>query len=605
MARLPIDAQLLCYYGLDETDETDVGIDESLGGNNLTIVSSPAVVPARIGNGRQFDGVATLGTLTPAQSAGIYAYNHGTIIVWFTLDSVNAGGDLLRPLVSLDGPTGNPSDNTVFAVSVDSQGRLVYRYDTQASGVVILKTAPAAIRVGRYYSLAIVQDFNNVNQTLVTAYLQNTPTPWASATVAGVPQGDPNGPMPGAEIPPIPTGNLTVGGSNKSASKWQGVVDELSIHSVARAVHPYLFAAYFRLTQALQFSRLTALGGIRNVASVEMGGGTRWWCYDRDQSVYVIRENTLGLFTDEVQLTTGGVAQPSGVSMPGGTEQPALAYDPVADALVVAFLAAGRIYRVTATAGDAPVTQNMPYTADTAGIIKVRDSIDYYRGGDGQPTVPVPQNPGAQPVGDNTPATTVLFLDIPSFGLVIEGLNAYGYAVYSTIAGGFETFLGTTITPDTSRYETSGNYHFFAIASRQYGRGYFARPLKRNGAPGLTRSNVVFDFQGDFVTVAPFSTATAPLYNHYGEVIHEHVRGGGGQPPFDRGIIGYVNRTPVKILVLDPVAAGDGQPAFDQAVLVYINRTPIKIPLLESAPLGNGGANRVTMQRTNGPRIDL
>jgi hypothetical protein len=58
-SRLLIDTNLIGYWGFDEAGLADDVYDESIGGNHLSVFNSSAVVPGRVGNGRQFNGVDT------------------------------------------------------------------------------------------------------------------------------------------------------------------------------------------------------------------------------------------------------------------------------------------------------------------------------------------------------------------------------------------------------------------------------------------------------------------------------------------------------------------------------------------------------------------
>jgi hypothetical protein len=603
--RLPIDANLIAYYGFDEANETDPALDEGLNNVPLTVLASTGVRAARIGNGRQFDGVNTVARPTGV-SDPFYFFAFGTLICWITLDAVNSGGDLLRPIVALDGPTGALADNTIFYLGVDNQGRLVYRYDQNLAEPIIFKTAAGTIRIGRYYSIALQQNFTALNLSVVTLYIDNVATPWASLTVNGVVQADPNAPTAPPTRAAIPTATFTVGGSMKSPSLWQGVIDELSIHKVVRPYNAYLQAAYYRLTQALSFTKLTGVGTIRTIGAVEMGGGNRWWAYERDQSIFIIRENSLGLFSSEIQLTTGGNL-PSGAPMPGGNEQPRLAYDQATDTLLVVFLAAGRVYKLTAASSDAAVTQNMPYTQDTAGIIKVRDTLDLFRGGPGQAPTSTSNEPGQRTVSDSAAVPFVRFLFTPSFGLAIEGLNPYGYAIY-TYVGGVETLLGTVTLPQTARWETYQGYHFFPIASRAFATTYFVRPLLANGRVSRVMSNLVTDYLAQWVTDFMNGQPDDWVYGR-DDFPHDHFAptpGEAARREWQEEWV-LVTRTPIKIPIADTFVDGTGEPAARlwQAEWAFVSRTPIKQPLSDFVTLGLGASTRVTMLKTGGAKIDM
>ena len=599
--RLPVDANVVGYYGFDEANETDVAVDESGNGRDLTVTAAVSVVAARLGNGRQFDGAAT--KATPADSVA-FRVNALTVIVWATLDSVLQVGSQRRTIVSCDGPSAVLAEGgSFFWLGVDNNGAIIHEYHDAAGRLIRWKTANGAFLTGRYYSVALVRAINGAQAT-VTLYLNNGVTAWTEITADGVPI---SAPYPAPFVPNPATNQQTfkVGISDKYADAfWHGVIDELSVHKVARSAQPYLQAAYFRLTLSTTFQRLTAHGNVRTLGGIEMGGGTRWWCYERDQSIYVIRENSLGLFSAEILLTTGGL-QANGAPMPGGVTQPRLAYDASTDTLLVVFIGAGRVYKVTARSGDAASTQNMPNTQDTALILKCNDQRDIFRSSSGQPGTQ--QQVGVGLVRDSLAAPTIAFLHTPSFGIAVEGNNANGYLLYR-ITGGVETLVATLLpgTKQTTRYEATqngvGNYWFVPVASRAYGDTYVAHPRLSSGSAGAAWSNVITDYLGLIHTQD--GNPNALILSRHGDWLHEHFSPGpaGQRVPLALGDVTLVTWTPVKIGETDPVSIfADGQPpsGFSQG-FVLITRTPVKVSAVDPwTTFAAGQPNRVTMGSTN------
>ncbi len=600
--RLPSDAHLLGYWGFDEANETDPALDDGPLGLDLTVTAAASVVPARLGNGRQFDGTNTIAR--PADSTRFATLGELTIIAWVILDSVNNLGDLLRPVLCFDGPTGAQADNTTFGLFVDNTGAIVYRYDRGAGQPVLYKTAPGTIRTGRYYSLALVQQNAGGGEVTVRFYLQNRLIPWASATVNGVPVADPNDKVPGPQMVSNPTGLLTIGGTQKSTSKWQGVVDEVSIHDTPRAKTPYLDAAYFGITQALQFTRLTAHGNVRTLGAVEMGGGTRWWCYERDQSIYVIRENSLGLFSSEILLTTGGTLRqqpvPTGTPMPGGVEQPRLAYDPVSDTLLVAFIGAGHVYKLTAASADPPATLGMPYSQDDfgAGILKLRDATDLYPSGLGEPKTN--GEVGVLLNGRSTQTPAIIdFVHVPSFGIAVSGASPYGYIVYMDAGG---TAIPVAVLPSaaTGRAYIPFNYFFGAVGSRAFGATFFALPRDSGGnpIPGLT-SNRITDSLGAWGLDG--GDPNKILWNRYGDAPDEEYLTNVGEANARHPEWTQVSSFPVKYAQDDTYTSGAGEAPREILPWSVTNSYPIKHGYDDTYAAPAGGSNFVTMQRTGGP----
>jgi hypothetical protein len=80
--RLDIDAHVLAYLGFDEANETDVALDEGPYNRQFTVYNSPAVLPARVNNGRQFNGSSTYVSITdssPFRIADDFSYHRGVL----------------------------------------------------------------------------------------------------------------------------------------------------------------------------------------------------------------------------------------------------------------------------------------------------------------------------------------------------------------------------------------------------------------------------------------------------------------------------------------------------------------------------------------------
>ena len=595
--RLPIDGSVLAYFGFDEANPDDVAVDEAHEAGNLIVQSSTGVIPARLGNGRQFDGV---NTYAQAIDSSQFRRDFNTIIVWIILDSVNQVGDLLRPILTLEGPNADAESDTAHGLYVDSTGALVYRYTDHLRQDCVRRTAAGTIRVNRYYSIAITRDQANGPPTgdglfHIDLWLNNEPTNWTSFTVAGVAQPDPTA---GGEYPQQ-SGLDTlfmVGRSLKTGSRWHGVIDELSLHGVARPKQPYLDAAFYRLTLSTTFSRLTTKGTVKVLASAEMGGGTRWWCYLRDQSLYVIRENSLGLFSSEVQLTQGGNLA-NGAPSPGGVETPRLAYDASSDTLVVAFLGAGRVFKVTATSADLPAPQIMPYTQDTTTVLKATDARDIMRASAGEQLRPEGTLSGvlqyvASPAG-------ISFIATPSFGVAVSGTHPYGYAVYQK-AGNQSVLIGY------ARGATvGGGYWFIPVATRIWGATYYAAPLVGAGTAAYAQplSWFLVDWYGEIVVNARIPTYWTPdvlTYNVYGEVTNALYDPSGGEPTLRNEAWTMVTQIPVKQLLSEPSmlqSAGEGQ---FRPMWSMVTQIPVKQLIYDSfATTGGGESGRATATLNN------
>jgi hypothetical protein len=595
-ARLPLDAHVAGYFGFDEANPTDPAIDESTNASDLVVVGSPSVTPARAGNGRQFDGATNYAYGTSRTPFANWHY--GTIIVWATLDDVNQAGDKLRPIIALDGPGAAGTDATVFYLGVLNTGAVVFRYDAAGPLPIVLASAPGTIRVGRYYSYAVtvdtVQDPDAVDfgNAVVKLYLNHLPVPWAAFTAGGGDLGAPS------SLPPVPAVGanvrLTVGGSQKSASLWHGVIDELSIHDTARAAQPYLDAAYFRLTLGARMTRLTAHGNVKSFGGADMGGGTRWWVYERDSDLYAIRENSLGLFSAEIQLTTAGTAAAGGLR-PAGAHDPRLAYDPASDTLLIAFIASGRVYKITAASGDSPVTANMPGTQDTSGILKTLDPIEVGRFALDGPALDLG-------CGDlKLRPTTVVFITVPAFGVAAGSapLNPGGYLVTRTV-GGAETVVGE-IPAGNGRTSVESLYVFVPVPERTPGAIYTVYPVDpTTGLPSIEKGATAIDVDPGVVEAPAKLT-----WNAYGEADdgwNSAQLGLGDTTDALLDAVGYVNRGVLKMPVDDAVSMLEVAGGTITALLEeigFVNRGVLKMQGDDSFPTIGGatgaGTGVVTM----------
>lgn len=532
--RLDIDAHVLAYLGFDEANETDIALDESSYGRDFVVTNSPSVQVARANNGRQFNGSASFAE--PSDSAPFRLAGNMTIIVWFSIDQVNSIGSFSRTILECAGPGNTEAENCLYGLYVSNMGEIVYRHQTAGGVYATLRSPSSTVKTGRYYSLALRRVTGADGTCEVFLYLDNQLLAWTTSGVVPVPVGG-----SGA--------TLLLGKSQKyeDGAHWNGVLDELSIHDVDRPYQPYLRAAYYRLTLYALFFRITAYDNVKSVGTAEMGGGERWWVYERDQSLYAIRENTLGLFSPEVQLTTTGI-QTNGTIGPGGAEKPAVVYDKATDTLLIAFISSGRVYRLTASSGDSPTTQQLPLTVDTASIIKVRDTNEGIRlgiGGEMRAEIPMwmygttrgavkfSAADLAGPVGVSGDASTKdhlqtdgsydnwlreqggpgtsFFIGWPSFGLYIPSYGSYGVAVYSNYYGVeklegylFNGVLGPNQVQGPDQYHPWWTWGFWPIAqdTRKIGTRYYTRYLDKNGRPLNQISNRVLDLMGtvDFPT---------------------------------------------------------------------------------------------------------
>jgi hypothetical protein len=451
-ARLIPDAHLIGYWGFDEALETDPALDGATFSTaaDLTVTSAVAVQVGRIGAARQFDGSASKAEVTAAK---LRLQGDLLLGAWARLTTYNSGGSFLRTITSCGGPTSG--DNVLYALFVDSAGRLVYKH-TATTGVVIVRSVPI-IKTNQFYCLFVRRVANGLDQD-IEFFVDNASVAVLDVTVNGV----------GSALPvPPPDTNasavFSVGHSQKESdgAYWQGLLDEISVHDVARLYQPYLRAAYFQVSLRNATTHLTGYDNLIAVSSADMGAGVRWWCFERDRDLYVIKESPFGFFGTETRLTTTG-------NNASTTAQKAeLIYDAVTDTLIVFFVASNRIFKLTAQSTDDPATLNMPFTADTGSILKVFDNVDGAAlglGGGQRPLEPsevtyVNRSP-VKVFGEDTPAyqiglgggqyttvpvagvtvPTLNFMDLPApdgFGLAVgpnDGTQS-GYRIFRVLGG--------------------------------------------------------------------------------------------------------------------------------------------------------------------------
>ena len=91
--RLTLDANIICYWGFDETLETDVARDATANALHLTVSNASSVALGRVGGSRGLNGSSSFASVT---SSLLNLIGDLTIIGWFKLISVNTTGSLLR-----------------------------------------------------------------------------------------------------------------------------------------------------------------------------------------------------------------------------------------------------------------------------------------------------------------------------------------------------------------------------------------------------------------------------------------------------------------------------------------------------------------------------
>lgn len=555
--RLTLDANIIGYWGFDEALETDNAIDESQYADaHLTVTGSPSVQLGRVGAARTLSSSA----YATVSNARLRVTGDLTMMVWFKMVSVNNAGSLLRCILSCGGPTTGDAQN--YALYVDASGRLVYKH-TSASGEVIVRTATNTIRLNQFYYLIVVRSSNTIS-----FFLDNFSVAVADVTVGGV----------GATQPvPAPSVNASasfnVGRSLKETDSafWDGPMDEISLHDTVRPYQPYLKSSYFRVALRNTTLRLSASNSVISIASADMGSGVRWWCYEQNKDLYVVKESPFGFFGSETRLTTpGGTAFTS-------TTKPELIYNSVTDTLLVVFVAGNRIFKLTASSTDDPATINMPFTADAGIILKLVDNVELFRAGEGYggqreflPSdvtitnrTPVKISETDSPVssmgegsgGNFQPEITqalsphkpiVAFLtDIAlGFGIVIGSRDSTQnlFKAYK-IVGGAAVAMANPVLLSDGRY-------FAAIPSRVYGVRYVVESLSKSGTSTGIFSEVLDDRFGELqLTVG----GVVWLFGvgHDGGDSGSFGEGYGGQREFLSTDIVITNRTPVKLSLQD------------------------------------------------------
>jgi len=565
--RLDLDANLIGYWGFDESLETDAARDATANALHLTVTAAVSSQLGRVGAARELNGTSSFAAIT---HAALRLTGDWLLVGWFKLDTVNSTGSLLRCFVSCGGPT--TGDNVLYAVSVRLTGALEYRH-TSAAGEVLVTTAAGTVKIGQFYSLAVRRVANGLNQD-VEIYLDNKLIPITSVTVNAVPSTLPV-PPPAANASAV----FSVGRLQRVADSafWDGLVDETSIHDSARSYHPYLIAAYYRAALRSATTKLTATDNVVSLSSYEMGSGVRWWCVERDGDLYVVKESPFGAFGPETRLTTPGGGNSS------NTGRPELLYDSATDTLYVFFLAGHRIFKLTASSTDDPATINMPFTADTGGIIKSLENVDGGRLGEGsaqreplasdftfvnrQPVKIGFTDPDTNMLGEGfgdqgtftlgTPnAVSIAFADRPApdgFGLFVGPLDSEtsGYIVYQLNGGAAEV-----IAPSYPIFP-GANTAFVAVATRVFGRGYFAQALDVKGRPTGVYSPVIVDRFNEGVLFADYRLD----FGRNGDLSDTGAVGeGSAQREPKNDDFSFVNRAPVKFVAVDPDTnlLGDG-----------------------------------------------
>lgn len=588
-APLPVDDNVLGYWRMDEVNAADPITDATGTNATLTVAGLAPSQLGKIGGARYFSGIGVFAFAAPAPAFA--QAGRLTLMAWASLEQVNSLGSKLRTIIACDGPTSSSEDAQVFALGVADTGALDFRY-ASALGPVVVRTAPAVFRTGRMHHVAVTREVAILGVT-VRFLFNGAELPVATVTVNGV-SASPADPLPPPVLASEPTATVKIGRSDKALdSYWFGALDEVSVHNVTRSMQPYVRGEFLRhaLNNAT-FERVVESDSIRAVDVVNLPNGARWWCYERESDLFVVREAAPGLFEEEIQLTTAGLGA-NGAPVPAGARAPALAYNSASDTITVMFESAGRAWVITANSADVPATQNMPFTADTTGIIKARDTLDKVRVGGGATTVGGVL--GAGLARDVTPAApTIFFIGVPSFGVAIVGANPDGYEVYREL-GGAEVHLGTA--QRSTRPEANGTYHFFPLVARIRGAAYRVRPIQGTGRTGTNYSNVIVDWLGEVVARSPYNFDALSV-SRDGDLPDsaELGAGQGAVRPTER--MTTLNRTPLKMKLDDggTLGGGGGQyvPAF-----TTVNRVPVKMRVADTGTFSGGGGTRCTIRRTN------
>lgn len=577
--RILLDSNLVGYWGLDEALETDVALDSTANALTLTVTNASGTAPGRVGNSRQLNGASSFASVSDAK---LRLTGDLTLMAWVKLSSYNGAGSQLRSILSCGGPL--TGDNTLYALNVTLFGALQYRH-TSAAGEVVVQTANGVIKTNQFYMVQVRRTANGANQD-VEIYVDNVIQTLAVVTVNGTAQAQPV-PPPAANAAAV----FSLGRSQKETNSafWDGFLDEVSVHDISRPFQPYLIEAYYRNALLATTTKLTATNTVVRTSSYEMGAGVRWWCIERDKDLYVVKESPFGNFGPETRLTTVG----GGNSSLAGS--PELIYDAGSDTLYVFFVAGNRIYKLSANSTDDPATINMPFTADTGNIIKSVDNVDGGRLGEGGagnrevlrtdftqngffPIKLLSQDTGTlgeggagqtrpdpleNPLTGLLKAASIAFMQHPTlgFGVVIGPVDnkTGGYVLY--------TYAGNSAVPLSSPISIDSNRYFVAIPTRVYGQVYVAESKFKDGKLSGFYSNIIIDRFTEAELTVLGNWSLGVLSPNDAQDSGSLGEGGQGLREVLQQEMVYVNRTPLKLSLQDPVISdlgegGQGQSGF-------------------------------------------
>jgi hypothetical protein len=572
------DSHVIGHWGFDELNPSDAAIDDSFGSYNLAFTSAESVLSGRTGNARSFDGAASVAAASDSIPFRALT-RHVTIIGWFKLDQLNAGG--LRTILACDGPTS--TDGQTFALYIDSNSKLVYRHEALGQQEIIRRSTES-VKVGRFYEVKVVRTDVGGGNCTIDLYLDNV---LMAAQYEQQGSGVVAGPVPLPEY--APTNTLKFGKSDRisGGAFWDGALDDFSIHDVARPFQPYLISVFYSRVLRDSPDRLSTIDNVQALASTDMNRGFRWWTYERDGSLYVVREGPFGVFSAEVQLTR------TGSLYPGATSEPDLVYDAASDTLLVVFINSGRVFKITANSLDAAVTQQMPASADVGSIIKAIDQTEALRLGAGETALEYPYRASIV----HPKAQNISFVGAPSFGIGIPysaSDGTTGYNVYEK-RGGVDVLLGTATAPTTGQ-----NFYFFAITQRVYGRSFFVKGV--NGFREGLASNVIVDRLFDPATVSPEVLS----FGSGGDLVDGGGMGSGGSD-FEKTNLAYVNRGTVKASLNDSGDMSAGGASLDNLSptwkVVYVNRGTVKAAMVEPSSLEAGAGGGFGLKVSGGSAV--
>lgn len=274
-----LDSSVLAYWQLNETSGTSLA-DISGNGYNLTTAGASSGVQGKVSYARDWSGG---GTATAAGNAGaVTALTGEWTVEFWALAPLGAGG----AVVSYGGAGELAADNILMEVGIDAANKPFFRWENGA-GVDVMDVAPFVVAANSHFAFRK----RSVSGTYTVDLFINGVLSWSSA---GWTNADGGG-----------SGSWTVNDSAEGGSKYNGIIDELRISSVARS-NEEIRTSYLRSKGWINAGGAYAFPGSQTLNSTEFYDPNTSTCSAGPAMVWNRSHHTATMLPDGRVMVVGG-----------------------------------------------------------------------------------------------------------------------------------------------------------------------------------------------------------------------------------------------------------------------------------------------------------